>query len=65
MTLVKIESDRVNELGQPYDNLLLCWRFDGKICYTKIKCVFPSEFRALKAQAIRVPKGEPLAKYVS
>lgn len=64
MTLVKQESDRLDREGNPFDNLYLVWRFEGKIKYMRIRAQFPKENKILKGQAVRVPKGEPLAKYV-
>lgn len=64
MTLVKQESDRLDRDGNPFVNLFLCWRYEGKIHYLRIRPQFKKEYRILKGQAVHVPLGEPLAKYV-
>lgn len=65
MTLVKQESDRKMPSGQPYTDLYLVWRYDGRLFSTRVVPCFAHEFKYLLATALEVPKGEPFDKYVS
>lgn len=64
MTLLRRVSERKDSKGRNYEDFYLCWLDNGRFCFISVKPQFKSEYGYLKRQAVNVPKGESLEKYV-
>lgn len=64
MTLLKTTSDRVDEKGRSYTDFYLAWRHQDKFYSVRIKPSFVNNSKLLFGEAVNVPQGEALEKYL-
>lgn len=64
MTLLKTVSTRLDNNNRPFTDLYLGWVHDSKVYLVRVRPHWFVNLPLLLAQAVEVPQGEELEKYV-
>lgn len=64
MTLLKQTSERVDNHGKAFVDYYLAWVYENKVYCVRVRPQFFNNAKLLFSNAVNVPIGEPLEKYV-
>lgn len=64
MTLLKQQSDRLDNNGKPFTDYYLAWTYNNKFYSVRVRPQFFNNYKLLFSNAVEVPIGEALEKYV-